>query len=93
MSIIFKLMCQCLQCRITKASALVTEVSTDEMLVFLFACEIRYRSKFELFACAFHGTIFATYNQNVLLDSDLLLVWEVATHVSYDARTNQCHLH
>ena len=50
--------------RITNRSSLAIEVSTEEVLVVLFACEIRNRlmfSKFHSLACESHGTTFYIY--------------------------------
>ena len=47
--------------RITNASYLATEVSSQEILVVLFACEIYHSlifSKFDSIASESHGTIF-----------------------------------
>ena len=44
--------------------SLATKVSTEEILVFPFACEICHRSifsKFDLFACEFYGIIYDMY--------------------------------
>ena len=56
----------CVSCRITNASSLVTEVSIEEILVFPFACEIHHRwilPKFDSFACASHETTFDNINK------------------------------
>ena len=60
--------------RITSTSSLATKGSAEEILVVPFASEICHRSmlsKFDSFACGFHGTIFEAF-QKVLLNSDLL---------------------
>ena len=54
-------LCQCHNLRITNASSLAIEVSTEEVLVVLFACEIHHRlifPKFDSFTSESHGTIF-----------------------------------
>ena len=53
-------LCYYQSCRITDTSSLATEVSTEEILVFQFAHEIRHRPIFSMFdsiPCGLHGTI------------------------------------
>ena len=62
---------------LTNTSSLAIKVSTEEVLVVLFACEICHRSicsKFVSFACESHGTIIDTLYINKLFEQFCLIL-------------------
>ena len=75
----------------------MTKFSSEEILVFPFACAIFHNSKFDSFACAFQVTTFDICTceetfQEASLISDLSFVREVVRYVVHDALRNQYRL-
>ena len=75
--------------------SLATELSTEEILVFPFACDIHHRSifsKFDSFACGSCGTIFDTYiNKHLKSFAWFWPVCEVVSYVTLDVLINWSH--